>query len=50
MINVFLVCLNRCVDIIVREIEQEGFVVLPLFEKANGFLGQAFGQVLAFLF
>ena len=50
MIDAFLVGLNGRVDIVVGEVEQEWFLLVPFLKKTDGFLGQALGQVLAFLF
>ena len=49
-INVFSVCLNGRVNVVIGEKEQEGIFLIPIFEEADGFLSQAFSQILSFLF
>ena len=46
MIDAFLVGLDGRVDVVVGEVEQEGFLLVPFLEEAYRLFGQALGQVL----
>ena len=50
MVDAFFVRLNGRVDVVVGEVQQEGFVSIAFLQKIYGLLGEAFGQIFAFLF
>ena len=50
MIDAFLVGLDGRMDVVVGKVEQERLLFVSFLEETDGFLGQALGQVLAFLF